>query len=296
MNKLDGSERWYFDGSAMNAKWREVCTTGFGIVVTARDGSLLGFGLGTPPSWIRTAPASEAWALSQVLSMLPEPPRMTTDCKSLLSIALRGTHKATAAKAVLARIWCRIAGALDGDTRKLVTSRLLQWTPAHLSQQSIGKTARGTDREVTALDWRANRLADALAKEAAGRHAADACTVKLLKSAEAAARFHMALLGAVTYTANHCRTQQLVKGEMVWVTKRDSLERPKAASAAQRRAKSKRPKPKLEHSVIAEEPQTSSCSWVHSKHSAAQRTASAKRKHLATLNSTSHCAACALVD
>ena len=123
---LDGSERWYFDGSAMNAKWRELCTTGYGVVVTARDGTLIGFGRGTPPRWVKTAPAAEAWALSQVLSMVPCPPAMTTDCKSLISTAAKGTHRATSAKAALARIWTRIAASLDGDTTRLVSSSILR--------------------------------------------------------------------------------------------------------------------------------------------------------------------------
>jgi hypothetical protein len=248
---LDGSERWYFDGSAINAKWRELCSTGYGIVVTSRSGSLLGFGRGVPPRWIKTAPAAEAWALSQVLSMMPNPPAMTTDCKSLISTAAKGTRNATSAKAVLARVWCRIAASLDGDTSRLISSNTLRWTPAHLSQASIGTLANGTSRVITAIDWRANRMADALAKEAAAEFAADSATVKLVKSAEEAARFHMALLGVVTHRANHCPVHKEVDGVWTWVNKRDSVERPKAASAAQRRANAAGKQEKREHAEIS---------------------------------------------
>ena len=262
---LDGNERWYFDGSAMNATWRELCTTGYGIVVTARDGSLIGFGRGTPPNWIKTAPAAEAWALSQVLSMVPCPPAMTTDCNSLISTAAKGTSRATSAKAALARIWTRIASSLDGDTTRLVSSSILRWTLAHLSQASIGSCANGTDRVITAIDWRANRMADALAKEAAAEFAADAATIRLVKSAEEAARFHMALLGVVTHKANHCPVQKEVNGEWSWISKRDSLERPKAASAALRRECKPRPSKKQEHCEIpvdCERPHRIPASWL----------------------------------
>ena len=274
----------------MNAKWREICTTGYGIVVTARDRSLLGFGRGTPPNWIKTAPAAEAWALSQVLSMMPDPPKMTTDCKSLISIATDGTRKATSANATLARIWCRIAGALDGDTRKLVSAKLLQWTPAHLSQQSIGKVAKGTEKEITAIDWRANRLADALAKEAAAEHAADAPTVRMVKSSEEAARYHMALLGAVTHRSNHCPVQQMVGGELEWVSKRDSIERPKPANAAQKRTRNVRPRPMLEHRVVAVESSQPASSPSDEQPSHAQCKAAAKRARTAELTRASQAA------
>ena len=92
--------------------------------------------------------------------------------------------------------WDDYVGAASGS--------ILHWTPAHLSQASIGKSANGTDREITAIDWRANRLPDALAKEAAAEHAADAATMRTVNSAGEAAKFHMALLGAVTHRANHC--------------------------------------------------------------------------------------------
>ena len=278
---MNGSERWHIDGSAMNAKWRELSTTGFGVVVVARDGSLLGYGLGTPPGWVRTAPAAEAWAVYQVLSMLPEPPLMTSDCKSLPSVALRGANKATHAKAALARIWCGISSCLDGDTRAMVHSKRLQWTPAHLTQRSIGQLASGTNRVITAADGRANRLADALAKEAANEHAICKSVARHVKATVEAARFHMALLAAVTHTANNCRMQVSINGEIVWACKRDSVDRPKAASAAQRRARPFRPCKRPEAALLAEKPDSSYSASAPAKHHLACRRSAAKRKHAA---------------
>ena len=146
-------------------------------------------------------------------------------------------------------------------------------------------------REITAIDWRANRLADALAKEAAAEHAADASTVPMVKSSEEAARFHMALLGTVTHRSNHCPVQQLVGGELMWINKRDSLERPKAASTAQKRARHVHPKPLLEHRAIAVEPyQPASSPASCEQPSHAQRKTAAKRARAADLARASHAA------
>ena len=278
---LDGSERWYIDGSAVNGKWRELSTTGFGVVVVARDGTLLGFGLGQPPGWVRTAPASEAWALYQVLAMLPSAPRITTDCQSLLSIAMKGAAKATMAKATLARVWCGIAACLDEDTRSIVVSKRLQWTPAHLTQRSIGQLAGSSNRVITAADWRANRLADALAKEAAHQRAVPKSVISMLKDPEEAARYYMALLGAVTHAANNCKVQVEVNGERTWVCKRDSLDRPKAATAAQRRARTARPCKPPDTAPIPELAASASTADAPTEHATASRRKAAKRKHAA---------------
>ena len=276
---LDGSERWYIDGSAVNGKWRELSTTGFGVVVVARDGALLGFGLGEPPSWVRTAPAAEAWALYQVLSTLPAAPLITTDCMSLLNVALKGAEKATMAKAALARVWCGIAECLDGDTRSMVVSKRLRWTPAHLTQRSIGQTAGNTDRVITAADWRANRLADVLAKEAANRRALPKHAISKLRDAEEAARYHMALLGTVTHAANNCKMQSEINGKLTWVTKRDSLERPRAATAAQRTSRPARAAKKPDASADLPEPAPSLPPPGTAVHAALSRKQAAKKLH-----------------
>ena len=94
-------------------------------------------------------------------------------------------------------------------------------------------------------------MADALAKEAAAEFAADPATVKLVKSAEEAARFHMALLGVVAHRANHCPVHKEINGVCSWVSKRDSLDRPKAASAAQRKLSGLRTSEMQVHTEIA---------------------------------------------
>ena len=53
------------------------------------------------------------------------------------------------------------------------------------------------------IQWRANRLADLLAKAAASKHRLPARVFTLLKQADILHRHQAALLGAVTYQANH---------------------------------------------------------------------------------------------
>ena len=214
-----------------------MCSTGFGVVVTSRDGSILAYGSGAPPSWVCTAAAAEAWALQFVLALSPVPPWILTDCQSLVTTACGGTPRALAASQPLARIWASICGALDGKPKDLVTCGKLRWIPAHLSADHIGTELRGGKR-FTTVDWRANRLADALAKEAAARESATDADVKLLKSAEAAAEHACALLGVVTRAANHHPVLvTLAYGKTVLSHKRDSADPPRKKPHAEKTAK-----------------------------------------------------------
>ena len=43
----------------------------------------------------------------------------------------------------------------------------LRWMPAHTAEGSIGRVTTSDGTMLTALEWRANRLVDALAKSAA---------------------------------------------------------------------------------------------------------------------------------
>ena len=223
-----GRLTWYIDGSAINGRWRDIATTGYGIVVTNDEGLVVGCAQGLPPAWIRTAAASEAWALLQVLKCCIETPFIVTDCKSLLTVASNGTVRATGSKQPLARIWSCIAATLDGDITWLTKDNKLRWVPAHLGEAAVG-TFRACGREFTATDWRANRLADALAKNVSRFYAIEEEDEKMVKSAEAAAKHACTLLGAVTHAANHLKIECVnANGETVYLVKRDSIdEKPK---------------------------------------------------------------------
>ena len=143
---------WYMDGSAMNAKWRSLATTGYGIVLTNLAGHLVAYGRGAPPEWIRTAAAAEAWALMMTLQRNFSAPRMATDCKSLVDTAARGSVVATSAKQALARVWNLIVASLDGHTQELEASGKLRWVLAHLGESAVGRILP-CGRSFTVTDW-----------------------------------------------------------------------------------------------------------------------------------------------
>ena len=57
---------------------------------------------------------------------------------------------------------------------------------------------------MSVVDWRANRLVDALAKRAAASRQAPMAIIRLLSSGRSAVRHAAALLGRVTHAANNC--------------------------------------------------------------------------------------------
>ncbi len=199
----DSKATWYFDGSMLNGRWKPLRATGFGIAIVAPDGSLLGYGYGTPPHWCRTAAAAEAWALQVVLTSTPFPPSMRTDCLSLLRTAEGGFANASTAKRHLARVWTMIASHLDGRIERLASEGLLVWMPAHLSLSMVGEAKLSDGTRLTTVDWRANRLVDALAKRGAAMHTPPAACIRLLDSAAPAVKHAATLLGAVTHVANN---------------------------------------------------------------------------------------------
>eukprot|EP00973_Karenia_brevis_P019612 2690369-Karenia_brevis.AAC.1 len=79
----------------------------------------------------------------------------------------------------------------------------LTWMPAHGATHTTGCALKSDGCAVTGTDWRANRLADALAKTAAG---IDRVPHKLLKQVDVAAKaaeFAAARLGVVTHKCNN---------------------------------------------------------------------------------------------
>ncbi len=219
---------WYFDGSMLNGRWVPLRATGFGIAIVAKGGKLLACGRGSPPHWCATAAAAEAWALQFVLSLQPFPPKMRTDCQSLLTTLRDTPQHATAANKQLARIWVAVADILGGCFRSINDAGQLVWMPAHTTTSSVGEVKLSNGSRLSMVDWRANRLVDALAKMAALEAQYLPTAVKTLKSAEIAVRYAAKLLGRVTYAANHhCITIIDDKGISKTKTCRDAMEAPK---------------------------------------------------------------------
>ena len=194
--------RWYIDGSAMDPNWPQITACGYAIVVATRGGRLVAWGSGIPPDTVDSSAAAEAWALLDCLQSTHNLPRVTTDCASLRSTAAAGKAKATDASNPLARIWCAVAAALDGRTERLVSTGALVWMPAHKSAAAIGAAMKSSGTTLTTLDWRANRLADFLARKAARITAITPNQRKLLGSAVELARF------TATNVESHVESQQ----------------------------------------------------------------------------------------
>ena len=219
---------WYFDGSMFDGKVQLLRATGFGIAITSPEGDLLGTARGNPPQWCSTAAAAEAWALLEVLRHSTSPPKMRTDCLSLVKTAQGGTEAATAPSRQLARIWVCVANILDGDLTALERTNLLVWQPAHQTVQSIGQRHGSDGRKITAIDWRANRLVDALAKQAAEEVRATKQARNLIQSGREAARHAACCLGQITLAANNHKAERIGEdGNMHTVTLRDSQDAPK---------------------------------------------------------------------
>ena len=228
-----GSATWYFDGSMLLGKWKPLRCTGFGTAVVTPTGTLLGYGLGWPPSWCTTAAAAEAWALGVVLTQCPFPPQMRTDCMALLHTAKLGTAKAVHHSRPLARVWKIIADALEVDIATLIDGNLLAWFPAHKTLSAVGEVKGSNGSRFSIVDWRANRLVDILAKRATEALQPTKHTKELVTSAGAATAHAAALLGVVTNAANNY-TETLVDehGTERIRTLRDSTDRPKTQRAA----------------------------------------------------------------
>ena len=131
--------------------------------------------------------------------LCPFPPFMITDCLALLRTAERGLASATAATRPLARLWNHIGSIMDGNIGKLVEDGLLVWMPAHQTSAGVGVKVLSDGRRLSWIDWRANRLVDAVAKQAAAQRQAPAAILRILKSAQTAGRHSAALLGRVTH-------------------------------------------------------------------------------------------------
>jgi len=222
---------WVIDGSRKHAEVWETATTGCGVAVIRKDGTLVAYAHATPPPWARTAAAAEAWALSLVVELCPFIPSVLTDCKAVVDAAWAGVYAATAASRPTARIWRRISHCVNGDFGQL--RRRIVWMPAHTACEAVGARRKSDGTAVQVTEWRANQLADALAKLGAGSSEYRAKVGQLIADARTALQCSAARLGEVTRAANNHREQvACADGSLKWVTRRDSAAKPPAASAA----------------------------------------------------------------
>eukprot|EP00973_Karenia_brevis_P092120 12410837-Karenia_brevis.AAC.1 len=96
--------------------------------------------------------------------------------------------------------------------------------PAHGATSAIDTAAKSDGTLVSPADWRANRLADAMAKRAALVDAAPVAAEAMLKDAVAAATYYAAFIGAATHAANNYkRVVTDADGSSRTVTCRDTV-------------------------------------------------------------------------
>eukprot|EP00973_Karenia_brevis_P028832 3976139-Karenia_brevis.AAC.1 len=206
-NDIMADATWYIDGSLFdgNCGMSTCRATGFGVVVASPNNDLIAYGRGIPPCWVKDAAGAEAWAFAMILRMCPELPHTATDCLNIVSTLSRDRGKATAASSPLARIWVAAFSILDDFGCTAEDLAKVKWIPAHTGQGSIGQVVASDSKPLTALQWRANRLADLLAKSAARPHRLPLDARKTLKIAREALEYSLAKLGAVTHAANNCK-------------------------------------------------------------------------------------------
>jgi hypothetical protein len=204
---FDPSWIWYIDGSLVGGMLPGAGRTGFSMVVVQYDGTLVAYGNGHPPNWILDASGSEAWALYIAIRACNYFPIVVTDCYNLLTFYDAGLASSGASHRPLARLWNMIFPLCDGYVPSQVINKLLVWMSAHKSVSAIGQFSRSDGLSVSAIDWRANRLADCLARLAASRYAVPNLAHDLFKGAQKAAEYCAALLGTVTFAANNHRVE-----------------------------------------------------------------------------------------
>ena len=200
--------RWYIDGSMVDNVSPVIRRLGFGLVVVAPSGMLIGAGMGKPPAWIVDAAGAELWAFLTVVQLNPIVREVITDCKGILD-GLSGPSAAlTHPKAALGRTWGMIKAAADDDTEQL--ARQLRWMPSHVSAARMvsDPPTDSTGEVISWTDWRANRLADGLAKLSAGWDRLPGQVIQHIRRAQRLQLHQAATLGMVTYSANHHKVSQ----------------------------------------------------------------------------------------
>ena len=231
----DGSLLWVFDGSRKFGSQWHWARTGCGVVVITSAGRFVACARATPPCWIRTSGEAEAWSLFLILREAVALPYLFTDYLGLLQAARRGTRSVTAGGNPAARVWSMIAHALDGSVTKLLDGDKLIWMPAHKSLTGSLARRKSNGSLVKPWEWRANALADLLAKVGAPHSVVAERCEAVLDSATLAIRHGAALLGAVTHAANNCKyVEQLDDGTTRTTTWRDSSQPPRGQTRAGR--------------------------------------------------------------
>ena len=132
-----------------------------------------------------------------------------------------------------------IAAVLDRDFSG--ARERVRWMPSYKAAHAIGTMRDSTGHPITPVMWRANRLADALAKAAAGKVRLPDWATRWAQGAASLVRHTAALLGVTTHTANnYVLTEVGPDGEPVARVLRDSTAAPGRAAFGPRAAGTRR--------------------------------------------------------
>ena len=187
----------YMDGSAFDGPGPFFVVCGWSVIIV-KGGEIVGIARGTPPSYVRTIPAAEAWALAMAVGEVHySSARFFTDCLSVKLIARKGARRATAGSQPNARTWCITFGRTDGSILEV------EWIPSHLSEQAVGQQQIGDGTLFTHEQWMMNQVADKHAKEAAAeaRHPEELRRRKQLEEIKVATMADW--IGRATFAANN---------------------------------------------------------------------------------------------
>ena len=137
------------------------------------------------------------------MSLFLESTRITTDYFNIILMLQAGRREATTAKRRFARLWNYIYNNIEENgTREILLKRVI-WMPAHCTTAAIGVRVMSNLEYVCAIDWRANRLVDFLARLAANLVTVPACAIELLKQFMKATEYCAASSGTITHAANN---------------------------------------------------------------------------------------------
>ena len=233
---LPGDASWFIDGSLFDESKRFARRTGFGIAVVASNGSLLALGRGVPPAWVHDAAGAEVWAFFSAIRLNCYLPRVVTDCLGVLRSLQDGYQAAVGPNRRQARLWAMIGHSLDEDFSS--AAQTVVWMPSHGAVHTIDVVKDSTGCPITPAMWRANRLADLLAKSAAEPWRLPRWITRQVSDMSRLVVHHAARLGVATTRANgHRVTVHDEQGvERTRVLRDSTAERPKWSLRPRKRA------------------------------------------------------------
>ncbi len=190
---------FYTDGSAYDGYSRRLRCFGWSFAAVDASGAVVAMANGTPPPWVESVAAAEAWALLQASRAASPGAVFKTDCLAVMKMIRGGVARATAPSRPMARVASMLLTSFDDDDAAMTVI----WMPAHSSTSDVGRAVLSDGSRLTELDVRINARADALAKAAARSRRAAPEVRAAHVATYALARRYVCHLGRMTHAANN---------------------------------------------------------------------------------------------